>query len=77
MQACPRAARASRGVFHEADPFGDEHLRMWLIYAPVSGIWFDLGKTIAFADHVQTSMLRAHFGVPANVDQNEAMSNVN
>ena len=67
--ALPASTRVE--VFHEADPFGDEHFGMWLVYAPGSGIWFDLGRTIAFAEHADAY---AHFGVPANVDQNEAMS---
>ena len=40
---------------------------MWLLYAPGSGIWFNLGKTITFAEHGDAY---AHFGVA----DNEAMS---
>jgi hypothetical protein len=38
-------------VLHEADPFGDEHHGMWLVFTPGSGIWFNLGVTIAFPEH--------------------------
>ena len=40
--AYPYSALASHAwveVLHEADPFGDEHHGMWLVYAPGSGIF--------------------------------------
>ena len=58
-------------MLHEADPFGDEHVGMWLVYAPGSGIYFNLGTTISFAEHQDAY---DHFNIPAGVDQNEAMS---
>ena len=47
-------------VIHEADPFGDEHFGMWLMYAPGSGIYFNLGNTISFAEHADAY---AHFNI--------------
>lgn len=38
-------------VMHEADPFGDELHGAWFVYAKGSGIYFDLGNTIAFSEH--------------------------
>jgi len=38
-------------VMHQADPFGDEHYGAWFIYSPGSGIFFNLGDTIAFDEH--------------------------
>ena len=57
-------------VLHEADPFGDEHYGMWMVYAPGSGIYFNLGKTIAFDEHVDAYV---HFGVSKG-DLNEQLS---
>ena len=59
------AANAEVEVLHEADPFGDEHFGMWLIYAPGSGIYFNLGKTISFAEHQDAY---THFGATGNED---------
>jgi hypothetical protein len=63
----PLAANSFVEVQHEADPFGDEHYGMWLVYAPGSGIYFNLGTTISFAEHQDAY---AHF----NAHDNEAMS---
>ena len=52
-------------VIHEADPFGDEHDGMWMIYAPGSGIYFYTGKTIAFNEHADAY---SHFGAKGNED---------
>jgi len=52
-------------VIHEADPFGDEHYGMWLQYARGSGIFFDIGNTIAFPEHGDAM---AHFGASGNED---------
>jgi hypothetical protein len=38
-------------VSHQADPFGDEHYGMWLLWTPGSGVWFNTGKTIEFKEH--------------------------
>ena len=48
--AYPYAALAANSwveVTHEADPFGDEHHGMWLVYAPGSGIYFNTGVRTA------------------------------
>ena len=48
--AYPYSALASHAwveVLHEADPFGDEHHGMWLVYAPGSGIYFNTGAQTA------------------------------
>jgi hypothetical protein len=58
-------------VIHEADPFGDEHYGMWLMYAPGSGIYFNLGVTISFAEHQDAY---THFNIAGGQDMNEAMS---
>ena len=65
------AANTKVEVVHEADPFGDEHFGMWLMYAPGSGIWFDLGVTISFAEHQDAY---THFSIPGGQDMNEALS---
>jgi len=39
-------------VIHEADPFGDERYGAWFLWAPGSGIYFQLGVTRAFQEHV-------------------------
>lgn len=57
-------------VFHEADPFGDEHFGAWFQYTPGSGIYFNLGKTISFAEHQDAY---THFGVKTG-DFNEELS---
>mmetsp|Transcript_120542 Transcript_120542/g.218963 ORF Transcript_120542/g.218963 Transcript_120542/m.218963 type:complete len:344 (-) Transcript_120542:43-1074(-) len=38
-------------VMHQSDPFGDEKHGAWFIFTPGSGIYFNLGKTISFAEH--------------------------
>merc|ERR1711939_666476 len=57
-------------VIHEADPFGDEHYGAWLIYAPGSGIYFYMGRTISFAEHADAYN---HFGVNSG-DFNEELA---
>ena len=59
------AAHTKVEVIHEADPFGDEHFGMWMIYARGSGIFFDLGVTISFAEHQDAY---THFGATGNED---------
>ena len=67
--ALPAGSRVE--VIHEADPFGDETHGMWLQYAPGSGIYFDLGKTIAFDEH---SNAYSYFHISGVKDYNSAMS---
>lgn len=57
-------------VMHRADPFGDEHYGSWLMYAPGSGIYFNLGKTIAFPEHQDAY---THFAIHSG-DYNEELS---
>lgn len=57
-------------VMHKADPYGDEHYGMWFLFAPGSGIWFNVGKTISFPEHRDAW---SHFGVHSG-DWNEEMS---
>ena len=57
-------------VLHEADPFGDEHFGMWMVYAPGSGLWFNTGVTISFPEHQDAY---THFGVTQG-DLNEELS---
>mmetsp|Transcript_35752 Transcript_35752/g.63713 ORF Transcript_35752/g.63713 Transcript_35752/m.63713 type:complete len:306 (-) Transcript_35752:154-1071(-) len=38
-------------VIHTEDPFGDETVGAWMLYAKGSGIWFDVGRTAVFSDH--------------------------
>lgn len=64
------AANSWVEVMHESDPFGDEHFGAWFVYAPGSGIYFDLGTTISFATH---SDAYAHFGVSSG-DFNEELA---
>ena len=58
-------------VIHEADPFGDETTGMWMLYTPGSGIYFNIGKTIAFAEHNDAY---SHFAISGVPDYNSAMS---
>lgn len=58
-------------VTHAADPFGDEHYGMWLLWTPGSGIWLDLGNSIAFSEH---SDAFKHFGIQNTTFANEEMS---
>ena len=44
---------------------------MWLLYAPGSGIYFDIGNTISFAEHTDAYTYFNLQGVP---DYNSAMS---
>jgi len=57
-------------VLHEADPFGDEHYGAWFQYAPGSGIYFNVGKTVHFAEHQDAYN---HFGITSG-DMNERVS---
>merc|ERR1719313_841762 len=45
------AANSWTEIWHQADPFGDEHYGTWFMYTPGSGIYFYTGKTIAFNEH--------------------------
>ena len=38
-------------VSHQKDPFNDEKVGMWLLYAEGNGIWFYTGKTRSFGTH--------------------------
>lgn len=67
------AANSWHEVLHEADPFGDEHFGAWFVYAPGSGIYFYLGKTIAFQEHQDSFQ---HFNVKKTGDMNEGMCKV-
>jgi len=72
--AYPYTARPASSwveVIHEADPFGDESHGAWMLYTPGSGIYFNIGKTIAFAEH---SDAYAHFNIAGGQDMNSAMS---
>lgn len=57
-------------VLHEADPFGDENFGAWFVYAPGSGLWFDIGKTISFPEH---SDAYTHFKITSG-SYNEELS---
>jgi len=57
-------------VIHQADPFGDEHFGTWFIYAPGSGIFFNVGNTKSFPEHEDAYKF---FGV-AGGQVNEVMS---
>merc|ERR1719421_1665814 len=63
-------ANSWQEVLHQSDPFGDEHFGAWLIYAPGSGIYFNLGVTKAFPEHIDAYK---YFGVTAG-NLNEEMS---
>lgn len=66
------AAHTWAEVLHKQDPFGDEAAGCWFIYAPGSGIWFSMGKTISFPEHQDAY---THFNVPRGTkDPNSAMS---
>jgi len=59
-------------VIHEKDPFGDEHFGAWMMYAKGSGVWFNTGKTKAFAEHQDAYN---YFTLPAGTQHpNEDMS---
>jgi len=45
-------------VTHQANP--DEHFGAWFVYAPGSGIYFNMGKTISFQEHGDAN---THFGL--------------
>ena len=65
------AANAWVEVVHEADPFGDELHGAWMLYTPGSGIYFNLGTTIAFQEHHDAY---THFNIAGGQDMNSAMS---
>jgi hypothetical protein len=44
---------ATLEVMRAADPFGDEHVGAWFLYAPGSGIFLYTGRTIVFSEHIQ------------------------
>ena len=44
---------------------------MWMVFAPGSGIWFNLGVTISFAEHADAY---SHFKVAAGGDMNQELS---
>jgi len=50
-------------VMHQQDPFGDEHFGAWFMYAPGSGVHFQLGQTIDFQEHNDAF---SHFGAWGN-----------
>ena len=56
---------------HPAARFGDETHGAWLLYTPGSGIYFNLGRTIAFAEHEDAY---DHFQISGVPDYNSAMS---
>ena len=58
-------------VIHDQDPFGDETVGAWMLVTPGSGIYFNTGRTIVFAEH---SDAYAHFNIPAGNDMNSAVS---
>lgn len=58
-------------IIHESDPFGDEKHGAWFLYTPGSGIYFNTGNTISFAEHVDAYK---HFGISGVADYNSAMS---
>ena len=49
-----------------AHRFGDEHYGAWFLHAKGSGVWYNIGKSITFADHGDAYN---HF----NAHDNEAM----
>jgi hypothetical protein len=63
-------ANSWQEVQHQADPFGDEHFGAWFVYAPGSGIYFNLGKTVAFSEHLDAY---THFAIKSG-DANEEVS---
>ena len=40
-------------VMRAADPFGDEHVGAWFLWAPGSGIFLYTGRTIVFSEHIE------------------------
>ena len=54
-------------VMHEKDPFGDEHHGCWFLFAKGSGVWYQTGNYIEFAEHADAYK---HF----NAHDNEGMS---
>ena len=58
-------------VIHEEDPFGDEVHGAWMLYTPGSGTFFDIGRTISFAEHGDAY---THFRIAGGQDMNSAMS---
>merc|ERR1712100_980912 len=57
-------------VMHMQDPFGDEKFGAWFMYSPGSGIYFNVGKSMAFQNHDDAY---AYFGVHGG-DYNEGLS---
>lgn len=47
-------------VEHQADPFGDEKYGAWFMQAAGSGMWFNTGLTMSFAEHQDAY---AHFNI--------------
>jgi hypothetical protein len=58
-------------VLHKKDPFGDETHGAWMLYTPGSGIYFNMGTTISFAEHQDAY---THFNIAGGQDMNSAMS---
>ena len=59
-------------VMRQADPFGDEGHGAWFVANWGSGMWFYMGKTIVFQEHVEAY---SFFKVdPTSTNPNEAMS---
>jgi hypothetical protein len=68
------AANTWAEVMHKSDPFGDENYGDWFMYSPGSGIYFDVGVTIAFNEHGDAFQ---KFGIacdPRVCDYNEELS---
>jgi hypothetical protein len=57
-------------VSHQQDPFGDEHVGMWLLYAKGAGIWYNIGRSINFPEHVDAFQ---HWGLRLSNAENEHM----
>jgi hypothetical protein len=55
-------------VSHQKDPFGDEHHGMWFVYAKGSGVFFDVGNTKIFNEHVDAFK---YFGATGNEDMSQ------
>lgn len=55
-------------VTHKRDPWADESYGMWFLYARGSGIWLNLGKTLAFEGHLQAAQWLVGWGPGAAGD---------
>jgi len=64
------ASNAWVEVIHETDPFHDEMFGAWFQVAPGSGVYYNLGDTLAFAEHQDAY---THFGVHSG-DYNEQLA---